>query len=86
MLDTGIVHVLLLAAAALATAGLAVAAWRHRDQPGALSFAAAMVGVTVWNLTDVLAMTQTGAGHLFWERVQWLAIAAVPPLLFLFMA
>jgi PAS domain-containing protein len=86
VLDPGLFHVLLLALAALATAGLAGVAWRHRDRPGALSFTAAMVGVTVWNLTDVLAMTQTGASHLFWERVQWFAIAVVPSLLFLFMA
>jgi predicted DNA binding protein len=86
VLDLGIVHVLFLSAAALATAGIAVHAWHHRDRPGVLAFAVAMVGMTVWNLTDVLAMTQTGAGHLFWERVQWVAIAAVPPLLFLFMA
>jgi predicted DNA binding protein/PAS domain-containing protein len=84
--DSGTPHVLLLTVAAVTTAGLAGYAWRHRDQPGARYFALAMAGVTIWNVTDVLAMTQTGASHLFWERVQWFAIAVVPPLLFLFMA
>lgn len=86
LLESGSVHVLLLTVAALATTALAGYAWRHRAQPGATPFLGAMVLTAFWALTDVFALTQTFASHLFWERVQWLAIALIPLLFFLFMA
>ncbi|PSP91261.1 hypothetical protein BRC78_04520, partial [Halobacteriales archaeon QH_8_68_33] len=67
------------------TGGLAGYAWRHRDEPGATSLAAAMVGVTTWTILEILAITETGASHLFWERIQWTAIAVVPLFFFFFM-
>lgn len=86
VIDPGLFHVSLLAVAAVISGGLAGYAWRYRDQPGAVPFSGAMVGVAFWSATDVFALTQTGAGHLFWERVQWAAIAVVPLLFFLFIA
>ncbi|MFC7131804.1 MULTISPECIES: histidine kinase N-terminal 7TM domain-containing protein [Salinibaculum] len=86
LLGSGSVHVLLLSVAALATTALAGYAWRHRDRPGAMPFLGAMVFTAFWALTDVFALTQTFASHLVWERVQWLAIALLPLLFFLFMA
>jgi len=86
VVDAGTLHIALLVGAAITTSVLIGYAWRHRDQPGALSFTGAMCGVTFWTLTEILALTQTGATHLFWERVQWAAIAAVPLFFFLFMA
>ena len=84
MLDPGVFHVLLLTLAGGVTGGLAVYAWRHREQPGAKSLSAAMVGVTWWTCTEILALSETGATHLVWERVQWTAIAVVPLFFFFF--
>jgi len=84
MLDPGVFHVLLLTLAGGVTGGLAVYAWRHREQPGAKSLSAAMVGVTWWTCTEILALSETGAAHLVWERVQWTAIAVVPLFFFFF--
>jgi predicted DNA binding protein/PAS domain-containing protein len=44
-----------------------------------------MVGVTAWTVLEILAITETGASHLFWERIQWTAIAVVPLFFFFFM-
>jgi PAS domain-containing protein len=84
--DTGLLIASLPAAAAAVTGGLAVYAWHHRDGPGAVPLSAALLAVVVWCTTEVLALSETGASHLFWEKVQWLAIAVVPLLFFLFMA
>jgi PAS domain S-box-containing protein len=84
VIDPGIFHVLLLTFAALVAGWLAGYAWRHRDEPGAASLSAAMVAVTAWIATEVLALSQLGASHLFWERVQWTAIAVVPLFFFFF--
>ncbi|WP_159904437.1 histidine kinase N-terminal 7TM domain-containing protein [Salinirussus salinus] len=84
MVGSGLFHLLLLAGAAAVTGGLAGYAWRHREQPGAVPLSAAMVGVTFWGVTEMFALSQTWGPHLFWERVQWLAIAVVPVLFFLF--
>jgi len=86
MIDLGLFQILLLAGAATVTGGLAGYTWRHRDQLGAVPLSAAMVGVTLWSVTEMFALTQTWASHLVWERVQWLAIAVVPVLFFLFIA
>lgn len=86
MLTPGAAYLVLLTCAALLTGGLAGYAWRHRDEPGAEPLAAAMVGVTFWTVTELLALTETGAPHLVWEQVQWTAIAVVPLFFFFFMA
>ncbi|WP_042665570.1 histidine kinase N-terminal 7TM domain-containing protein [Haloferax sp. ATB1] len=86
MLGPGLFHVLLLSLAALVTGGLAGNAWRHRDVPGARSLSAAMVAVTAWTATEILALSQTGASHLFWERVQWAPITVAPIFFFFFIA
>jgi predicted DNA binding protein/PAS domain-containing protein len=84
VLNPGLFHVLLLSLAGLVTAVLAVYAWRHREEPGARPLSAAMVAVTAWTATEILALSQTGGTHLFWERVQWAAIAVVPLFFFFF--
>ena len=85
MLGPGLIYLTLLSGAAALTGGLAGYAWRHREEPGATSLAAAVVGVTAWTVLEILAITETGASHLFWERVQWTAIAVVPLFFFFFM-
>ncbi len=86
MVDSGLFQLLLLAGAAAVTGGLAGYAWRHREQPGAVPLSGAMVGVTFWGLTEMFALSETWGSHLFWERIQWLAIAVVPVLFFIFIA
>lgn len=85
VLDPGVFHVCVLSVAGLATGGLAGHAWLNRQEPGAGPLAAAMAGLTLWTATELLALTQAGADHLFWERVQWVAISTVPVFFFFFM-
>ena len=85
MVGPKLFYLTLLAGATALTGGLAGYAWRHREEPGATSLAAAMVGVTAWTVLEILAITETGASHLFWERIQWTAIAVVPLFFFFFM-
>jgi predicted DNA binding protein/PAS domain-containing protein len=85
MVGPGLFYLTLLTGATALTGGLAGYAWRHREEPGATSLAAAMVGVTAWTVLEILAITETGASHLFWERIQWTAIAVVPLFFFFFM-
>jgi len=85
MLGPGAFYLFLLVAAGAVTGGLAWYAWRHREEPGARPLAAAMVAVTVWTVTEVLALSETGGSHLHWERIQWTAIAVVPLFFFFFM-
>jgi len=84
VLDPGLYHVFTLSLAALVTSGLDGYAWRHRDQPGAMALSAAMIAVTGWTVTEILGLSQFGASHLFWERVQWTAIAVAPLCFFFF--
>jgi len=79
-------HLVLLALGAVATAVLAVYGVRQRDRPGAALFGTAMVFVTLWSVADVLALTETLASHVFWERIQWIGISVIPLFLFLFIA
>jgi len=85
VLGSGLFHVGLLSLAALVTSALAVHSLRHRDQQGATSLSAAMVAVTFWTVTELFALSELGASHLVWERVQWTAIAVVPLFFFFFM-
>jgi predicted DNA binding protein/PAS domain-containing protein len=52
--------------------------------PGARPLSAALVAVTAWTTTEIFALSQTGGSHLFWERVQWAAIAVAPIFFFFF--
>jgi predicted DNA binding protein/PAS domain-containing protein len=84
MLNSGLVHVLLLGLSAATTAVLAWYGLDNRDQPGAVPFSAAMVSMCLWSGSYAVALTQTGASRLFWERMQWLGVPFVAGLLFLF--
>lgn len=84
MLYSGVTHVLLLTVAAATTAILAWYALRHRDQPGATPFSAAMISMTIWSACYAVSLTQTGASRLFWERIQWLGVPLVAGFLFVF--
>lgn len=84
MVAPGVFHVLLLSLAAIVTGGLAGYAWHHRLVPGARPLSAALVSVTAWTTTEIFALSQTGASHLFWERVQWAPIAVAPIFFFFF--
>jgi len=84
MLGVGAFHVLLLTVAAATTAVLARYALRHRDQPGAIPFSAAMVSMSIWSGCYAVSLTQTGASRILWERLQWLGVPLVAGFLFLF--
>lgn len=67
-----------LVVSAVTTTLLAAAAWRVRETPGAISFLALMVAVTVWTVGYLVALTWAPGGRLLWERVQWFGIVFVP--------
>jgi PAS domain S-box-containing protein len=60
------------------TALLAAGAWRVRETPGAVSFSALMVAVTVWTVGYLVGLVWAPGGRVLWERVQWLGIVFVP--------
>ncbi len=65
--------------------GLAAEAWRRRPVRGARTFAAVMLAAAEWSLAYAAELASpTFSGKLFWARVQYLGIAAMPPLWFAF--
>jgi uncharacterized membrane protein len=84
MFGAGALHVLLAAVAAATTAVLARYALRHREQPGAIPFSAAMVSMSIWSGCYAVSLTQTGPSRLLWERLQWFGVPLVAGFLFLF--
>jgi hypothetical protein len=67
-----------LAVSAVTTLGLAVAAWRTRDSPGALPFVGLMGAVTVYSAGYLVGLTVAPGGRVLWEQVHWLGIVVVP--------
>ena len=63
MVGPKLFYLTLLAGATALTGGLAGYAWRHREEPGATSLAAAMVGVTAWTVLEILAITRPTTGR-----------------------
>ena len=72
-------YVLLLLVSAAVTAALGVYAWRHRDVPGAASFAGLMLLAVVWALANALEMAGTDLPtKLLWANVQYLCYVTIP--------
>lgn len=67
-------------AAGLAAA-MALVAWRRRGTPGGTSFAWMMLALSEWALTSAFEKVATEIPtRILWAKVQYLGIAAVPPL------
>ena len=71
----------------------AIAVWlaaliqRRRSAPGAAPFVWLMAAVATWCVTSALhALTPSLTEKILWAKVQYLAIATVPPLWFAFLA
>ena len=73
-------------AAAVLSAGLAIYAWRQReDAPRTLIFVALSALVAWWSFTYALELATTDlATMLLWVKLEWVSIALLPVLLFLF--
>jgi PAS domain S-box-containing protein len=75
----------LLIISALFSAFLAVLAWRRRPAPGAVALTALMVAMALWATGYVFELLGADlATMLFWAKVQYLAILAVPTLWLIF--
>ena len=75
----------LLALSALLSAVLAVLAWRRRPTPGAATLAVLMATVAYWAILYAVEIASVDLeAMLFWARMQYLAILAVPVLWLVF--
>ncbi len=71
--------------AALIAALLAAYAWRHREKPGVVAFVALMLAVAEWSLTFGLSTLSAGpAAARFWFKAQFVGVATVPVIFFVF--
>ncbi|MFC3960213.1 histidine kinase N-terminal 7TM domain-containing protein [Halovivax cerinus] len=83
--NSALAHVGLLTFSAATTTGLAVYAFRHRQEPGATWFGMLMLSLTVWSgCYAVGVITFDPTWRLFWARVQWFGVATIYVWLFLF--
>jgi PAS domain S-box-containing protein len=74
-----------LIAAALVSAGVAVAAWQRRPAHGAVAFATMMVAIAVWTAGYALELVaDTLSTKVLWAKVEYLGIAFVPIAWFIF--
>jgi PAS domain S-box-containing protein len=74
-----------LAIAAILSAGLAVVAWRRRPTPGAAALSALMLTAVYWTIAYSLEIIAVDLEvMLFWTRMEYLAILAVPVLWLIF--
>ena len=78
--------ILPIVAAAVLSAGLAIYAWRQReDAPGTLIFVALVALIAWWSFTYALELATTDAATmLLWVKLEWVSIALLPVALFLF--
>ncbi len=68
-----------LAAAAIAIS-MGVYSWRHRNIPGAISFAVVEFSSALWSIANVLEKSRTDlASILFFVNVAWTAVAILTP-------
>jgi len=72
-------YILLLLLGAMISLGLALYAWRRRTVPGAVTFIVLALAVAGWCLGYSLEILSTDlTGKLFWARLQYFGIAALP--------
>ncbi len=79
-------YILPIVAAAVLSAGLAIYAWRQReDAPGTLVFVGLVSLIAWWSFTYALELATTDAATmLLWVKLEWVSIALLPVALFLF--
>lgn len=79
------VYVLVPATAAVLAVILAVLAWHRRPAPGAVPFTAVFLSATVWSFAYAMELLSTEpGGSLFWGRVSYFGIVALPAAWLLF--
>ena len=73
-------------AAAVLSAGLAIYAWRQReDAPGTMIFVGLVALIAWWSFTYALELATTDAATmLLWVKLEWVSIALLGVALFLF--
>lgn len=75
----------LLAVSAILSAALAVVAWRRRPMPGAMSLSVLMAALAYWAAAYALEIVSANLEtKLFWARMQYVSILAVPTLWLIF--
>jgi PAS domain S-box-containing protein len=73
------------AASAVVSFAVAVAIWRRRPAPGAISFSLLMLVVAEYSLAYVLELVSADLPHvLFWDNMEWLGAAWAPTLWLVF--
>jgi PAS domain S-box-containing protein len=78
-------YVATLAGASLASALIAVYAWRRRSMPGGTYFSLLMVAVAVWSLANAVEYATLAIPlKVLWTKVSYLGIVSVGPLWLLF--
>jgi PAS domain S-box-containing protein len=78
-------YVIPVAASAVVSAAVAIAIWRRRPAPGAISFSLLMLVVAEYSLTYVLELVSADLPHvLFWDNMEWLGAAWAPTLWLVF--
>ncbi|MGD8794039.1 MAG: histidine kinase N-terminal 7TM domain-containing protein [Anaerolineae bacterium] len=78
-------YIMVLFVATAVAAAMAIVGWRRRATPGAIPFAALMVGIMVWNLSYAFELgTPDLQRKIFWSKVQYIGIVSVPLLWLLF--
>ncbi|EKZ97043.1 diguanylate cyclase [Cupriavidus metallidurans] len=71
--------VLCLTIAVVCSVGMAIAAWPRRDDPTVRAFLLLAGGVVVWSGGRLLEISESDmAGRIFWAKLQYLGIVAVP--------
>src|SRR5512140_50259 len=76
-------YVLILAA--LLACGAAALAWPRRSAPGGTAFVLLMIATATWELFRVLeAAAVEASAKVYWARFEYLGIATVPVLWFIF--
>ena len=71
--------------AALLALGVAAIAWPRRRAPGGTAFALLMIATATWELFRLLEAVAIGAeAKIYWARFEYLGIATVPVLWYLF--
>ncbi|MCS6882484.1 MAG: histidine kinase N-terminal 7TM domain-containing protein [Oscillochloridaceae bacterium] len=73
-------YIILLGSGCILSSVLAIYAWRHRQIAGALSLSILMALVAGWSLWYAFELGSTNpASKVFWGRLQYIPIAAIPP-------
>ena len=72
------IYIVIIFFAAFVTAGVALHAWKHRDQTGAVFFAGSMLAVTEWLITSgFVSLSQTPEQARFWVDPRFFGLTAM---------